>query len=266
MGHHHHHPAISATRCGECHASIPPPVELDAVVMQCSYCGHHQPVPDLEVRRKLLLEQQREARLLEERHAQAAREAATAHERAADRKEARSGRRRSWVLSLLGMLVAPVIIGITVFDLPARLGFGASGSDRLELLQSQFTGRGCKVVSPIASQYASSSVSELVKVDHGCVRVVAAGGSGHRSLSLRLFASDGKQVATSDDTTDPQLTYCTAHPDTLRYEIKLAVASKGRLSHMVLSCSEAPTTEPVTGHDAKLKPGKRASGMKARER
>ena len=212
--------------------------------MRCSYCGHQQQVPDLEVRRRALVEQQREARIAEERRAEAAREerreAVAAQERAADRKSASGHRLRTWVISTITMLIAPVIIAITVFDLPARLGYGASGSDRLAQLETQLTGNGCKVFAPIDSEYASSNVSQLVAVDHQCIRVLAAGGSGHSTLSLRLFASDGKELAAAGDTTDPQLTYCAENAETLRYEIKIGVASKGRLSHLVMACPAPP--------------------------
>ncbi len=236
---------MATTRCVECHASIPVPAALDATSMTCPYCHRVQAVPDLETRRRLLIEEQREARLAEQARAEAAREARREEreerEREAERKEARRGRWGMRLLTLFSILLAPTIIAITVFDLPARLGFGASGSDRLGTIKQQLVERtGCTVVRDISSEYASSNVSRLFPVQAAqCVRIFAAGGDGHSSLQLRLFGPDGKQVAKSGDvTTDPQLRHCAVQPATLRYEIVIGPASKGRLSSMVLACPE----------------------------
>ncbi len=72
------------------------------------------------------------------------------------------------------------------------------------------------------------------------MRVVAAGGNGHPSLELRLFSADGKELAHSTSTTDPQLSYCAKASETVRYEIVVGPASKGRLSHLVLACPAGP--------------------------
>ncbi len=229
------------------------PVALDQLVMRCAYCGVEQPVPDLVDRQRLLLEQQREQRIakqaeddrLEQAAREARQEAKADRERDSDRRDARRSRRGTWIFSTLMMLIAPTIIAITVFDLPARLGYGASGSDRLELMKTQLIGNGCTVVSPIDSEYATGTVTKLVHVEAQCVCVIAAGGSGHSSLSLKLFGGNGKELAHAGDTTDPQLAYCAPAPDTLRYEIATGPASKGRLSHMVLACP-APANEPAT--------------------
>ena len=201
-------------------------------------------VPDLETRRRLLLEEQREARLAEQARAQEAREARREareeRERRAEQREARRGRWGMRLLTVCSILLAPTIIAITVFDLPARLGFGASGSDRLGQIKQQLERDGCTVIRGISSEYASSNVSKLFPVQAAqCIRVFAAGGDGHGSLARRRFGPDGKQVARSgDDTTDPQLRYCAVEPATLRYEIKIGPASKGRLSSMALACPE----------------------------
>ena len=224
------------------------PVELEALVMRCSYCGVEQPVPDLDARRRLLLEHQRETRLRDERLANEAREdrreAKEATEKENERKEARRGRWGTWLFSMLMMLLAPTIIAITVFDAPARLGFGGSGSDRLEQMRDQLVSNGCTMMKPIDSEYTSSDVSTLIRVEPQCIRIVAAGGSGHSSLSLKLFASTGKEVAHAGDAFDPQLSYCAAAADAMRYEIRVGPASKGRLSHMVLTCPEPKKPEP----------------------
>lgn len=224
------------------------PVELEAVVMRCTYCGAEQPVPDLVERQRLLLERQREVRLAEERRANEAREQRREAEAARDKKQNRRSRRWTWLFSLIPMLIAPTIIAITVFDAPARLGFGASGSDRLEQIQAQLQTTGCIVVSAIDSEYASGDVSKLFHVDAAqCIRAIAAGGSGHRSLALRLFGSTGTEVAKASDTTDPQLAYCAPAADMLRLEIVVGPASKGRLSHMILACpiaEDAPPPKP----------------------
>lgn len=239
---------MATTRCAECHASMPVPAELEATTMTCPYCHRTQAVPDLELRRRLLLDQQREARLAEQARAaearEARREARDAEERRQEQKTARRGRWRMGVTSLIAMLLAPTIIAITVFDLPARLGFGASGADRLAQVRTQLAGTGCAPLGGIAEQYASGNVSRMLTVEAQCVRVFAAGGDGHRSLSLRLFGPDGAVLATADGTTDPQLSYCAAAPATLRYEVGVGPASKGRLSHMALLCP-AEATKPA---------------------
>jgi DNA-directed RNA polymerase subunit M/transcription elongation factor TFIIS len=236
----------TTARCVECHAMMPMPAELEATTMRCGHCGATQAVPDLEARRRLLLEQQREQRLAEQARAEAEREARReAKEALAHREEKKERRRARWGLrltSLFAMLIAPVVIAITVFDLPARLGFGDAGAGRLAQVRDQLAGAGCQPVGGIREQYATGSVSKLVSVTAGqCVRVLAAGGDGHRSLSLRLFDGEGKEVARAGDTTDPQLSYCAAAAGTLRYEVGVGPASKGRLSHLVLTCPPTPT-------------------------
>lgn len=211
--------------------------------MRCPYCGAAVAVGDAEARRRHLIEQQREARLLEQQRAAEARaarrEAREDEDRRAERKQRRSGRWGARLMTLIAVLAAPTIIAITVFDLPARLGFGDSGSDRLAQLSTQLRAGGCTTLAPIRSQYASAPVSRLVTVEPGCLRVLAAGAGDHRALGLRLFDADGQEVAhTKADSLDPQLTYCTARAATLRYEITVGPAGKGRLSHTVLRCPD----------------------------
>jgi hypothetical protein len=231
-------------RCVECHASMAVPAELEATTMRCAHCGATQAVPDLEARRRMLLDQQREARIAESERAREAREerreAREARERDESKQEARRGRWGARLMTLFAMLLAPTIIAITVFDLPARLGYGDSGSGRLAQQRTMLASQGCAPIGGISEQYATGSVSKLVPVaEKQCIRVFAAGGDGHRSLSLRLFDGNGKEVAKSDDTTDPQVRYCAKAASTLRYEVDVGVASKGRLSHMVLTCADA---------------------------
>ncbi len=242
----------TTARCVECHAMMPMPAELDATTMRCNHCGATQAVPDLEARRRLLLEQQRAQRLAAQARAEAEREARReAKEELEHREEKKERRRARWGLrltSLFAMLVAPVVIAVTVFDLPARLGFGASGAGRLAQVRDQLASTGCQPVGGIREQYATGSVSKLVPVTAGqCLRVLAAGGSGHSSLSLRLFDAAAKEVARAGNTTDPQLSYCATADGTLRYEIAVGPASKGRLSHLVLTCPppSAPTAKPA---------------------
>src|SRR5688572_15643399 len=120
-------------RCQECNATHPLPADPRVTSMACPYCGAAMVVPDAEARRRFLLEQQREERLREQHRAaearEARREAREAEERDADRKERRSGRWGMRLMTLFAVLAAPTIIAITVFDLPERLGFGASGAD-----------------------------------------------------------------------------------------------------------------------------------------
>ncbi len=244
----------STTRCGECNAAIPLPVDLEALKMRCGYCGHEQPVPDLEARRKLLLEHQREARLAEQQRLaherEVAAQAAAQRERHEDRKEAKKSRNWGRITSLFAMLLAPVIISVVVFDLPARLGFGDSGSGRLDLVVQQLTSTGCKVVEPVTSEYTSANVTALFDAN-ACIRVLAAGGSGHSTLGLKLYVADGKEVMAVDSMPDPQLSFCTPTPTKLRYSIIVGPASKGRLSHAVLDCpapAKAATPPPSPPH------------------
>jgi hypothetical protein len=235
---------MTSAKCVECHASMPLPAELEVTTMQCPYCHATQAVPDLEARRRLLLEHQREERLAAQQRAQEAREARREareeRERHEDKQEARRGRWGMRLTSLFAILLAPTIIAITVFDLPARLGYGDSGSGRLAQQRTLLGGQGCAPLGGIGEQYASGNVSKLIPVaEKQCIRVFAAGGEGHRSLSLRLFDADGKELARAGDTTDPQLRYCAKAPGTVRYEVGVGPASKGRLSHMVLTCADA---------------------------
>jgi hypothetical protein len=227
---------------------MPVPAELEVTTMRCPYCNASQPVPDLEARRRLLIEHKREARLAEQARAaearEARREAREERERHEEAREARRGRWGSRLLTLVAVLAAPTIIAITVFDAPARLGFGASGADRLAQVRQQLATAGCTPLGSIGEQYATGNVSRIVAVDQQCIRVFAAGGDGHRSLSLRLFSAEGKELAKAGNTTDPQLSYCNPAPGSLRYEVGIGPAAKGRLSHMVLACPDAPAEKP----------------------
>lgn len=224
---------MSSVRCDQCGAAITVPEDLKVTRVACKYCGAQQLLPDADARRRMLAEEQRARR-------EAEREAADRAERAQDKHHERKTQGRDRIAmratSLLAVLAAPVIISITVFDLPARLGFGASGADRVAQMTAQLQHGGCTVLQPAASLYTTGSVSQLVTVDKGCVRVLAAGGDGHRDLSLRLFSDAGKELAHSGNTTDPQLSYCPKASSLLRYQIDVGPAAKGRLTHTALVC------------------------------
>lgn len=236
-------PAMAHARCPECHASLVVPDEHTATTTRCIYCGATVPLADADARRRHALELEREARLREQQRLDAERDARrdaeAAAERRAERRERRRGRWGARILALVTALAAPLIIAITVFDLPARLGFGPSGADRLAQITRQLREQGCTVLAPVRSTYATSTVSKLVEVEAGCVRVLAAGAGDHRSLGLRLYAADGALLGRAADSLDPQLTYCGAAAGTLRYEIVVGPAAKGRLSHTVLRCPSA---------------------------
>lgn len=255
---------MATIRCPECNATHPAPADPTVHSMRCPYCGASVTVPDLEARRRHQLELEREARLHAQHHAAAAREARQearearreareARERDDDRKERRRGRWLGRIFSLFAILLAPTIIAITVFDLPARLGFGADGSDRLGQVATQLRSTGCTTVRAIASTYATGTVSQLVAAPAGCLRILAAGAGDHSSLGLRLYAPDGKLVEqTRGDTLDPQLEHCLTAPATYRYEITTGPAAKGRLSHAVLTCpAPAPAATPAKPAPAK---------------
>jgi hypothetical protein len=225
------------SRCKECHAAIPAPPP-DALRMRCPYCGLEQEVPDADARHRRMLEAQQ----LELERRREEREDRKEREELREKRSERRWRPLRWLLGLIPFLIAPVVIAITVFDAPARLGFGASGQDRLEQLQQQLAGVGCTTVHAIEAEYASSNISKLVGVaEHQCIRVFAAGGSGHPALGLKLFGPEGNELQHARATSDPQLTYCSPKGQTLRYQIELGAAAKGRLSHMVLAC-------PATKH------------------
>lgn len=259
---------MATIRCPECNATHPAPADPTVLSMRCPYCGAAVAVPDVEARRRHQLERDREARLHAQHHAAVAREERREAREAEDRREERRERRRGrWgmgLVSLFAILLAPTIIAVTVFDLPARLGFGADGSDRLAQIATQLRGTGCTTLRPIDSTYATGTVSQLVTIDPAtaptCLHVLAAGAGDHRTLSLRLFAPDGKPLEKSGDTLDPQLTHCTPTGGTFRYEIAPGPAGKGRLSHTVLTCpadrpkpNDQPADKPIEKPAAKKK-------------
>lgn len=233
------------TRCSQCHASIPVPAALDAVTFRCEHCGLVQQVPDLPARRQMLLAEQREQREREKDQREHERELRKEEREAEDRKAEQRAKPFKWVARLIPMLIAPVIIAITVFDAPARLGFGASGSDRLAQYVAQAKTQGCTVLRPIEAEYANSTVSKLISVgENQCIRAIAAGGPGHSELTLKLFASYSAAGVPSPTTLDPQLEYCATSADTMRLEVGIGPAAKGRLSTVVLACpgaKQAPT-------------------------
>lgn len=239
---------MSVIRCNECHATVPIPEALAARTMKCGYCGAVLTVPDLAQREAAMLEQRRlelHARELElaaqHRQQQAARQAAREHH---ERKEHRSSVRWGRLTALLGMLLAPAIVSVTVFDLPARLGFGDAGADRLGQVAAQLVARGCTPLGAAESSYATGAVSRVVAAPSAaqppCLRVLAAGGPGHRSLRVRLFDLDGKELGASGDQADPQLEECERAGAALRYEVVPGVAAKGRLTHQALRCPAPP--------------------------
>lgn len=229
---------MSMVRCSQCHATVPIPDELEARTMQCAYCGAVQAVPDLQARERALIERQRHEQLAyqleQEAHFREQEAMREAYREAEERKQQRSGVRWGRVTTLFSMLLAPVIISITVFDLPARLGFGEDGSDRAALIATQLGEGGCKPLVPSTSTYTKSTVTRLVKLESGCLRVLAAGGPDHDDLTIRIFDVEGKEVAKSTASRDPQLKVCT--PGSLRYEVVPGMMDKGRLTHLALAC------------------------------
>jgi hypothetical protein len=226
-----------ATRCRECHAAIHAPAELDALTMTCGYCGLAQPVPDLAERQRVLAERGRLA--LERDKLELEREQARE-----DKLDKRRERRNKWLFApftVIPLLVGPAIIAVTVFDAPARLGCGATGGDRLEQIIAQLAKQGCTVLRPIESEYVKDPISKLVDVQDGqCIRVIAAGGSGHSTLSIALFAPwSVPPLVKMGDSREPQLAHCATTTDPLRYVITPGPAAKGQLSHAVLTCPPA---------------------------
>ncbi|MEZ4363251.1 MAG: hypothetical protein R3B48_23955 [Kofleriaceae bacterium] len=250
---------MSMIRCNECHATILVPEALEASTMKCSYCGAVLQVPDFAARQQAWLAQRREER--EQRvaevaaHLQRERDAHERRREREDRKARRSEVRWGRVMTLLSMLAAPVIISITVFDLPARLGFGGAGADRVAIVATQLGERGCQPLGAPTSEYTSGTVSRLVRLEgEGCLRIVAAGGPGHSSLTLRVFDLDGKQVAKSPSTGDPQVEFCPKSQGSLRYEIVAGAAAKGRLTHVALRCPAKGAEDAEDAEDAEPAP------------
>jgi hypothetical protein len=260
---------MSMVRCGQCHASIPVPEDLEARTMQCQYCGAVQAVPDQAARERALWERKRHEAYMYQaeqeawhREQEAMREAHREHE---DRKERKSGIRWGRVTTIFSMLLAPAIISVTVFDLPARLGFGGDGSDRLNLVVQQLESRGCKAVAKPASLYTKSAVTTLAPLESGCLRVIAAGGPDQDSLKVKIFDLDGKEVAVSPESSDPQLEHCPKQAGgSLRYEVLPGMMDKGRLTHVALACPAKPAaaepTDPKSADDKPAEKGKRKPG------
>jgi hypothetical protein len=200
-------------------------------------------LPDARERLELLEQRRREAEEYERERIREAREM---------QREERSEKERRWnsrwtsVVGFLSFLIAPVIISITVFDLPARLGFGGSGAERLELYKTQLEGTGCKVMQPIKSVYTKAPLSELLPPEgRGCMHVLAAGGPGHSQLTLKLFDHNGREAAKSEASSDPRLVFCAPRDGMFRYEVGIGLLDKGRLSHMVLLCPEQPLPQAL---------------------
>ncbi len=208
--------------------------------MKCQYCGATQPVPDLLAREHAALQRKLVEQDQREREQNAVREQQDRREAAVERKRSiRWGR----VSAIFAMLLAPTIIAITVFDLPARLGFGDAGADRVSIVAEQLKSRGCQVVVGASSLYATAAVSKLLPSPKGCLRVLAAGGPNQDSLTIRMFDRDGKEVAKSGSSADPQLEYCITGEGMMRYEVVPGMLDKGRLTHMALTCPAAPPAD-----------------------
>jgi hypothetical protein len=259
-------------RCAQCHASIPIPAELEARTMQCQYCGAVQAVPDLAARERALWERQRAQAEAHQRQLDAQHRAEEAKRRAQREREERAERKSSvrWgrLMTIFSMLLAPAIVSVTVFDLPARLGFGEDGGERLGVITQQLAARGCQVIAPQVATYTKSTETRLVQVEAGqCLRVMAAGGGDHDSLTLKVFDLDGKEVAKSVESRDPQVKHCAKAAGSLRYEVVPGLLDKGRLSHVALACPAEPTSGEGAATDKAAgdgpsdgKPGKRSRG------
>lgn len=204
--------------------------------MKCQYCGAVQPVPDLAARQQALLQQRQAELAAQQRQAEEAREARREVSQQQESAERRRGVRWGRVTTLAAMLVTPAILSVTVFDVPARLGFGGAGADRLALIAAQLVERGCRIAVPASSQYVAATVTQLVRVETGCVRAIAAGGPHQGALTVRIFDRDGAKVATSESSSDPQIEYCPTGPGSLRYEVVPGLLDKGRLTHSALIC------------------------------
>ncbi len=222
--------------------------------MKCQYCGATQPVPDLLAREHALLQRKIIDQEERERTTRALIEQQDRREAAVERKKSiRWGR----VTAIFTMLLAPTIIAITVYDLPARLGFGDAGADRVSIVAEQLKGRGCTVVSGSKSEYATGAVTKLLPNSKGCLRVLAAGGPNQHSLTIRIFDADGKEVGKSASSADPQLEYCSNAEGTLRYEVVPGMLDKGRLTHMALACPATAPAEAPSGNGSASSPKKR---------
>lgn len=231
----------TSANCTRCHGALPAPEDQEVLSITCPYCGLVQPVPDADARHRRVLERERAdlARRAHEADVERARREAARDQD--DRREARKSRRGARLVTLLAMLTAPAIIAVTVFDLPARLGFGDAGEARVAQARDLLVASGCVALGAIREQYAEGPVSVTLPLEGRCVRVVAAGGPGHGRLGLRLLDADGKEVARAAASSEPQLSFCPPAPVALRYEVETGVAAKGRLSHVALACPAAPT-------------------------
>ncbi len=233
------------TTCAACNAPLALPADLAAVTLTCAYCGKTQPVPGMLERHRLLLEQTREARLLEQHRADVARDQAEAVTAARRDRQASRRSRWTWLRGLVPLLLAPTIIAVVVFDAPARLGFGDAGEARLRLAIAPLRAAGCAERTPMDDLYASSPVVRAITVNAGaCVHVLAAGGPHHDRLRIRLLDGTGAELAKTELTSDPQLQSC-PRPGALRFVVDVAPAAKGRLSLAAFTCPPAtPTAHP----------------------
>ena len=217
--------------------------------MQCAYCGAVQAVPDLAARERALHEREHQQRLAVQQQREERRFEHQQRREEEDRKAHRSSMRWGRVATFVSMLAAPAILSVTVFDLPARLGFGEDGSDRLKLVSEQLTqpAGGCTALAPVAALYTKSTVTRLVTAPSGCLRIFAAGGPEHDALTLRIFDGQGKEVAKSPASRDPQLEYCpeAGQSTQLRYEVVPGMMDKGRLSHVAFGCAAKPAATPA---------------------
>lgn len=250
---------MQTTRCAECHATIPVPEDFNVRVMKCQYCGNTQAVPNLVEREQLRLAQQQAEFAAMQQAAEFEHAVVRDH---LDRKERKASIRWGRVTTIFSMLLAPVIISVVVFDLPARLGFGAAGEDRVQQTQQLLAQRGCTVAHGPTSLYASGAVSKIVNVPNGCLRVVAAGGPDHGSLTLKIYDADGKVRAKAESSADPQVEECVSAAAALRYEVQPGPASKGRLTHLAMLCpakgAEADAEGKAPSKGDKTGPAERA--------
>jgi hypothetical protein len=237
------------TKCGQCAASIPLPADIAVLRMTCTYCGAEAPVPDLERRQQLLAERAAEERRAD-RHAREMRDREDErHRRAEEQKERKQEAKRErtfWTLHRLwiagAVLVGPAIVGSQFYDLRGRY-LGTTGQDRVDLVRSQRETAGCRTVVPSTVRYSNDEtiVGMTTPESDRCVEVLAAGGTGHRQLELRLFDPDGRQVAHFEHGgTDGRVQYCGHATGPYRYEIDPGLNDKGRLTYAVLTCPPPP--------------------------
>ncbi|MFH0900010.1 MAG: hypothetical protein V2A73_05205 [Pseudomonadota bacterium] len=224
-------------KCENCGAPVSEPSDVAVLSIRCPFCGVEVAVPDaarrLEAQQRLALvdvDARRVDAEIEERRLER-------EERAAENRRTR----RSWSLHrlfiALAVLVGPTIVVWQVFDLEGRY-WGSTGKERVELVLSSLKTNGCTVLVPPTVRYLKNeTLVEPLALDAGsCVKVLVAGGAGHKALELKLFDPSGALLETRPRGVDSQLARCVPASGVYSYHLATGLLEKGRATYAVARC------------------------------